>query len=235
MYDIAAPTGAPRRRWVHRVMHALRQGSHPHGASAPSAGVCHRCVTHRPGAHAAERSGALGAVAIGRHRGMRRKRGRSRAAAAQLAGTGASRMRTGTERHRHIPPSCVTRSTPSPANGYGCGCGPRLAQFRPRFFRPLQLQRKVRYASIHRPYFSAVFRHRRLSPSPLAYGGSRAASAHLRARRRRRYVDAPTPIGTVPAPPVRAGRGPRAGGPGRPTIPSRSSPTPRLPLADLQP
>nr|DAX36080.1 MAG TPA: hypothetical protein [Caudoviricetes sp.] len=66
------------------------QGTEPHRASAPSAGVCHRCVTHLPGARVAERSDALGAVEIGRHRGMRLSCGRSRAAAARLAGTGAS-------------------------------------------------------------------------------------------------------------------------------------------------
>lgn len=70
------------------------QGLHVLEASAPSAGVCHRCVTHLPGARVAERSDALGAVEIGRHRGMHRERGRSRAAAAQLAGTGASADRT---------------------------------------------------------------------------------------------------------------------------------------------
>lgn len=70
------------------------QGLHVLEASAPSAGVCHRCVTHLPGARVAERSDAPGAVEIGRHRGMRRERGRSRAAAARLAGTGASTVRT---------------------------------------------------------------------------------------------------------------------------------------------
>lgn len=48
------------------------QGLHVLEASASSAGVCHRCVTHLPGARVAERSDALGAVEIGRHRGMRR-------------------------------------------------------------------------------------------------------------------------------------------------------------------
>ena len=60
------------------------QGLHVLEASAPSAGVCHRCVTHLPGARVAERSDAPGAVEIGRHRGMRLGCGRSRAAAAQL-------------------------------------------------------------------------------------------------------------------------------------------------------
>ena len=40
------------------------QGLHVLEASAPSAGVCHRCVTHLPGARVAERSDALGAVEI---------------------------------------------------------------------------------------------------------------------------------------------------------------------------
>ena len=70
------------------------QGLHRLEASAPSAGVCQRCVTHLPGARVAERSDAPGAVEIGRHRGMHLSCGRSRAAAAQLAGTGASSGRS---------------------------------------------------------------------------------------------------------------------------------------------
>ena len=72
------------------------QGLHVLEASAPSAGVCHRCVTHLPGARVAERSDAPGAVEIGRHRGMHLSCGRSRAAAAQLRWDGGKRRRTGT-------------------------------------------------------------------------------------------------------------------------------------------
>lgn len=70
------------------------QGSHLHGASAPSAGVCHRCVTRLPGARVAERSDAPGAVETGRHRGMHPGCGRSRAAAARLRRDGGKRRRS---------------------------------------------------------------------------------------------------------------------------------------------
>nr|DAU80245.1 MAG TPA: hypothetical protein [Caudoviricetes sp.] len=124
------------------------------------------------------------------------QRGRSRAAAAQLRWDGGKRRRTGIGPAPPIPPFCVTLPTPSPANGYGCGDGPRLAQFRPRFLRPLQLQRKVRYASIHRPYFSAVLRHRSLSCSAATVPPRPRAVLRPRAPRRRRYVDGPYRIGT---------------------------------------
>lgn len=70
------------------------QGLHVLEASAPSAGVCHRCVTHRPGARVAERSDALGAVAVGRHRGMRRSEDARAQPRPSSAGTGASTVRT---------------------------------------------------------------------------------------------------------------------------------------------
>ena len=193
---MAAPTGAPRRRSVHPGMHVPRQGHSSHGASAPSAGVCHRCVTHLPGARVAERSDALGAVEIGRHRGMRPSCGRSRAAAARLRRDG-GKQDEDRSHARPIPPYCVTRSTSSPANGYGCGYGPRLAQFRPGFLRPLQLQRKVRYDGIHPSTF------RRYSAAGLSASERRPPRrspqglSDLRARRRRRYVDVPARIGTA--------------------------------------
>lgn len=71
------------------------QGLHVLEASAPSAGVCHRCalIAQVP---------ATWSAAERRHRSDEGapwhapQRGRSRAAAAQLAGTGASADRTGT-------------------------------------------------------------------------------------------------------------------------------------------
>nr|DAF52189.1 MAG TPA: hypothetical protein [Siphoviridae sp. ctq8D8] len=86
------------------------QGLHVLEASAPSAGVCHRCVTHRPGARVAERSDALGAVAVGRHRGMRLSCGRSRAAAAQLRWDGGKRRTDRLPLPRPIPLYCVTHA-----------------------------------------------------------------------------------------------------------------------------
>lgn len=111
-------------------------------------------------------------------------RGRSRAAAAQLRWDGGKHGADRLPRHRPVPPLCVTRTTPSPANGYGCGDGPRLAQFRPGFLRPLQLQRKVRYDGIHRPYFSAVFRGR--PPDLRAFPARGGSGAVLHPRRDRR-------------------------------------------------
>ena len=70
------------------------QGLHVLEASASSAGVCHRCVTHLPGARVAERSDALGAVEIGRHRGMRRSEDARAQPRPSSAGTGASADRT---------------------------------------------------------------------------------------------------------------------------------------------
>ena len=70
------------------------QGLHVLEASAPSAGVCHRCVTHLPGARVAERSDALGAVEIGRHRGMHRSEDARAQPRPGGAGTGASADRT---------------------------------------------------------------------------------------------------------------------------------------------
>lgn len=94
VYAMAAPTGAPRRRSVHPGMHVPGRGPQAPGASAPSAGVCHRCVTHLPGARVAERSDALGAVEIGRHRGMRRSEDARAQPRPSSAGTGASADRT---------------------------------------------------------------------------------------------------------------------------------------------
>ena len=123
------------------------------------------------------------------------QRGRSRAAAAQPAGTGASAVRCG-GRHRPVPPSCVTTATPSLFNGYGCGDGPRLAQFRPGFLRPLVLQRKVRYDGIHASTFR---RYSAATPSTFGIRPLRRSPqglSDLRARRRRWYVDVPARIGT---------------------------------------
>ena len=70
------------------------QGLHVLEASASSAGACHRCVTHLPGARVAERSDALGAVEIGRHRGTRRSEDARAQPRPGGAGTGASSDRT---------------------------------------------------------------------------------------------------------------------------------------------
>lgn len=171
------------------------QGLHVLEASAPSAGVCHRCalIAQVP----ATRSAA--------ERWHRRdegapwhapERGRSRAAAAQLRWDGGKHGADRLPRRRPIQPICVTRSTSSPANGYGCGGGPRLAQFRPGFLRPLVLQRKARYDGIHAstfPRYSAAglsaSEHRPLRRPPQGLSDRGA-------RRRRRYVDVPARIGT---------------------------------------
>ncbi len=70
------------------------QGLHALEASAPSSGVCHRCVTHLPGARVAERSDAPGAVEIGRHRGMHPSEDARAQPRPSSAGTGASTERT---------------------------------------------------------------------------------------------------------------------------------------------
>ena len=198
---------------------------------------------------------SAGAVAIGRHRGMRRGEG----ARAQPRPTGRPLGRSDGGKHRAdrrrerdrsrgpVPPFCVTLSTPGLWTGGGTGARARLTQFRPRFLRPLQLQRKVRYDGIHHPYFSAVSRHRRPSPPaaaapPPSSAVSRSATGAPAAVGRR-----PRRIGTGPPPaPVRARRGPRAGRPSRPPHPSgpladpsptsgrsgpRTSPTPVLAVA----
>ena len=94
-----------------------------------------------------------GTVASGVHPGMHWPEGARARARPGGAGTGASTDRHGHARPRPVPPSCVTRSTPSLWDGYGSGTGARLAQFRPGFLTPLVLQRKVRYVYIHRPAF----------------------------------------------------------------------------------
>lgn len=197
-----AQVGAP---W-----HARRQAG-PHA----SRGECseRRCMPSLR--HASPRRPRRGAQRRARRRRDREapwhapQRGRSRAAAAQLAGTGASADRTAFPRRRHIPPSCVTTATPSLFNGYGCGCGPRLAQFRPGFLRPLVLQRKVRYDGIHVPTFPRHSAGGRSASGLRPLRRSTQGLPGLRAMRRRRYVDVPARIGTgSPAPPCTGSAGP---------------------------
>lgn len=151
-----------------------------------------------PGARVAERSDAPGAVETGRHRGTHRERGRSRAAAARRSRDGGKQDADRLPRRRPIPPLCVTRTTSSPANGYGCGGGPRLAQFRPGFLRPLQLQRKVRYDGIHPSTFPPYSAAGLSASEPRHLRRSTPGLSDRRARRRRRYVDVPAGIGTGP-------------------------------------
>ena len=152
-----------------------------------------------------------GAVETGRHRGMRRSEDARAQPRPSSLGRGQARCGPPSDRHRPIPPFCVTTVTPSPANGYGCGDGPRLAQFRPGFLRPLQLQRKVRYDGIHGPYFSAVFRG--WSPGARARPPRRLPQrfSAVGASRGRRYVGIPARIGT--GSPARLGQVGPVGGP----------------------
>ena len=96
---------------------------------------------------------SAGAVAGRVHPGMHRPRGRSREGAARLRRDGGEHIPRGHARHRPVPPSCVTTATASLRHRHRRTAGPRLAQFRPGFLRPLVLQRKVRYVYIHPPAF----------------------------------------------------------------------------------
>ena len=170
------------------------QGRSSPRASAPSAGVCHRCalIAQVPATRsAAER----------RHRRDEGapwhapQRGRSRAAAAQLAGTGAS-----ADRIASTPSTCPAilcdygHAYPT-ASAYGTGSGmpcPIPSRFSPTV--AIATKSPLWRHTLH--HFSAVFRGRSLdvrsSPSPTISSGL----SDLRARRRRRYVDVPGPIGT---------------------------------------
>ena len=205
---MAAPTGAPRRRSVHPGMHAARQGSQPHGASAPSAGVCHRCalIAQVP----APRSAA--------ERWHRRdegapwhapQRGRSRAAAARLCRDGGKRQSDRLPRRRPIPPFCVTTATPIQRQRHRRTAQPSACLIPSRFSYALGIATKSPLCIHTSPHFSAVFRGRsrgvRASPSSTISSGLSA----LRARLRRGYVDIPARIGTgSPTPACTSSAGP---------------------------
>lgn len=192
---MAAPTGAPGRRSVHPGMHVPGQGRSSPGASAPSAGVCHRCAANRPGARCAERSGAQAPSRWGCTVACTVSEDARAQPRPGSAGTGASAVRTA-PRHRPIPPSCVTTATPIQRHRRTAPAAAIHAQFRPGFLRPLVLQRKVRYVYIHRPLFPRYSAEGPSASEPRPLRRSPQGLSDHRAMRRRRYVDVPARIGT---------------------------------------
>lgn len=163
-------------------------------------GECSRRVyamaAHRLAQTAPPRSGAERAVvARGVHPGMHAAEGARARARPGSAGTGASTDRHA--RHRPIPPFCVTTATASLWVRHRRAASARPAQFRPRFLRPLVLQRKVRYVYIHPPTFPRYSSHRSSTRPPHL---SDRAPSRLSGRDglpTPRYVDVRQRIGTA--------------------------------------